>query len=78
MRAAHANIGKVFAQYDANMDNVVHETLFVNDIEAAFATRAKMKQEIFSSSPVLGSTIEQIQHLAFALLMIEIKCIARI
>ncbi len=78
MRAAYANIGKVLAQYGATMENVVDEMLFVTDIDAAFAARVKMKQEVFSGSPVLGSTIVQIQRLAFPQLMIEIRCIARV
>ena len=78
MRAAYANIGKVLAQYGATMDNVVDEMLFVTDMDAAFAARVKMKQEVFSGSPVLGSTIVQIQRLAFPQLMIEIRCIARV
>ena len=78
MRAAYANIEKVLAQYGASMDNVVDEMLFVTDMDAAFAARVKMKQEVFSGSPVLGSTIVQIQRLAFPQLMIEIRCIARV
>lgn len=78
MRAAYANIGKVLAQYGATMDNVVDEILFVTDMDAAWAARVKIKQEVFSGSPVLGSTIVQIQRLAFPQLMIEIRCIARV
>ncbi len=78
MRAAYANIEKVLAQYGASMDNVVDEMLFVTDMDAAFAARVKMKREVFSGSPVLGSTIVQIQRLAFPQLMIEIRCIARV
>ena len=78
MRAAYANVGKVLAQYGASMAHIVDEILFVTDMDAAFAARAKMKQEIFSGSPVLGNTIVQIQRLAFPQLMIEIKCIARV
>ncbi len=78
MRAAYANVGKVLAQYGASMNNVVDEMLFVTDMDAAFAARVKMKQEVFSGSPVLGSTIVQIQRLAFPQLMIEIRCIARV
>ncbi len=78
MRAAYANIGKVLVQYGATMDNVVDEMLFVTDMDAAFAARVKMKQEVFSGSPVLGSTIVQIQRLAFPQQMIEIRCIARV
>ncbi len=78
MRAAYANVEKVLAQYGASMDNVVDEILFVTDMDAAFAARVKMKQEVYSGSPILGSTIVQIQRLAFPQLMIEIRCIARV
>ncbi len=78
MRAAYANVKKVLAQYGATMDNVVDEVLFVTDMEAAFAARVTLKQEVFSGPPVLGSTIVQIQRLAFPELMIEIKCTARV
>ncbi len=78
MRAANANIKKVLAQYGATMDNVVDEILFVTDIDAAFPARVKMKQEVFSGVPVLGSTMVQIQRLAFPQLMVEIKCVAKI
>lgn len=78
MRATYANVEKVLAQYGATMDNVVDEIVFVTDMDAAFAARVKMKQEVFSGSPVLASTIVQISRLAFPQLMIEIRCIARV
>ena len=78
MRAAYANVGKVLAQYGATMDNVVDEIIFVTDMDAAFPARVKMKQEVFFGSPVLGSTIVQIQRLALPQFMIEIRCIARV
>ena len=78
MRQAYANIARLLGQYGATMGNVIDEVLFVTNMEAAFAARVKMKQEVFSGQPVLGSTIVQIQRLAFPELMIEIKCIAKI
>ena len=78
MRAAYANIGKLLTQYGATMDNIVDEIIFATDMDAAFAARVKMKQEVFSGSPVLGNTIVQIQRLAFPQLMIEIRYIARV
>ena len=78
MRQAYANIKKVLAQYDATMDNVVDEVLFVTDMDAAFAARVKCKQEVFSGNPVLTSTIVQIQRLAFPELMVEIRCICKV
>ena len=78
MRAAYANVQNVLAQYGASIDNVVDEIIFVTDMESAFAARVKMKQEVFSGSTVLASTIVQIQRLALPQLMIEIRCIARV
>ncbi len=78
MRAAYANVGKVLAQYGASMENVVDEMVFVTDMDAAFGARVIMKDEVFSGSPVLASTIVQIERLAFPQLMIEIRCVAKI
>jgi len=78
MRQAYTNIEKVLAQYGSTMENIVDEVLFVTDMDAAFAARVKCKQEVFFGNPVLGSTIVQIQRLAFPELMVEIKCICKV
>ena len=76
MREAYTNVQKVLARYGATMANVVDEVLFVTDMDAAFAAAVKCRQEVFSGTPVVSSTIVQIQRLAFPELMIEIKCVA--
>jgi 2-iminobutanoate/2-iminopropanoate deaminase len=78
MRQAYANIKKVLVQFGANMDNIVDEILFVTDMNTAFAAAVKCRQEIFSGTPVVASTIIQIQRLAFPELMIEIRCVAKV
>lgn len=78
MRQAYANVQKLLAEYKATMDNVVDEVLFVTDMDAAFAAAVKCRQEVFSGTPVVASTIVQIQRLAFPELMIEIRCIAKV
>jgi 2-iminobutanoate/2-iminopropanoate deaminase len=78
MRAAYSNIEKVLLHYGAKMENVVEETLFVTDMDNAFAAAAKCRRDVFSGKPVVASTIVQIQRLAFPDLMIEIRCIARV
>jgi 2-iminobutanoate/2-iminopropanoate deaminase len=78
MRQAYANVRKVLTQYGATMDNIVDEVLFVTDMDAAFAARAKCRREVFSDNPVLASTIVQIQRLAFPELMVEIRCICKV
>ena len=76
MLQAYRNMEKVLAQYGAKMDNVVDETLFVTDMDAAFTARVKAKQEIYSGNPAVASTIVQIPRLAFPELMVEIKATA--
>ncbi len=78
MRAAYANVGKVLEQYGATMENVVDEMVFVTDMDAAFGARVIMKDEVFAGSPILASTIVQIERLAFPQLMIEIRCVAKV
>src|SRR5919199_4189221 len=77
MLQAYANIRKVLAQYGATMDNIVDETLFVTDMNSAFAASVKCRSEVFFGIPVVASTIVQIQRLALPDLMIEIKCVAK-
>ena len=78
MRQAYSNIQKLLTKYGATIENIVDEILFVADMDAAFAAAAKCRQEIFSGTPVIASTIVQIQRLAFPDLMIEIRCVAKI
>ena len=78
MRQAYTNIQKLLAQYGATMDNIADEILFVTDMEAAFAAAVKCRPEIFSGTPVVASTIVQIQRLAFPELLIEIRCVAKL
>jgi 2-iminobutanoate/2-iminopropanoate deaminase len=78
MRQAYTNIQKLLSQYGATMNNIVDEILFVTDMDAAFSAATKCREEIFSGSPVIASTIVQIQRLAFPDLLIEIRCVARV
>ncbi|NET35647.1 MAG: RidA family protein [Cyanothece sp. SIO1E1] len=77
MRQTYANIQQVLAHYGATMDNIVDEILFVTDMEAAAAAAMQCRHEIFSGTPVVASTIVQIQRLWLPELMIEIKCVAK-
>ena len=78
MRQAYANIQNVLALYGATLDNIVEEILFVTNMDAAFKAATKCRSEIFDGTPIVASTIVQIQRLAFPELMIEIKCIAKL
>jgi 2-iminobutanoate/2-iminopropanoate deaminase len=78
MRQAYSNIRKLLTQYGATIENIVDEILFVTNMDEAFAAAVKCRQEIFSGTPVIASTIVQIQRLAFPELMIEIRCVAKV
>jgi 2-iminobutanoate/2-iminopropanoate deaminase len=78
MRQAYSNIRKLLAQYGATIENIVDEILFVTNMDKGFAAAVKCRQEIFSGTPVIASTIVQIQRLAFPELMIEIRCVAKV
>ncbi len=78
MQQCYANVQKVLAQYGATMDNVVDEVLFVTDMETAYAAAVKRRQEVFSGTAVVASTIVEIAKLGFPELMIEIKCVAKV
>jgi len=78
MRQAYSNIQRLLAQYGATIENIVDEILFVTNMDEAFAAAVKCRQEIFSGTPVIASTIVQIQRLAFPELMIEIRCVAKV
>ena len=77
-RAAYHNIEKLLAQYGATLDNIVDETWFVTNIEAADAAAGKLRKEIFAGSPIAALTVVQIERLAFPDLLIEIKCVAKV
>ena len=53
MRQAYINIQKIRAQYEASMDNVVEEVLFVTDMDTAFTAATKCRKEIFSGTPIV-------------------------
>ena len=78
MRQSYSNVQQVLAHYGATMTNIVDEILFVTDMETAFAAAVKCRQEIFAGTPVVASTIVQIQRLAVPEYMIEIKCVASV
>ena len=78
MRAAYANVQKVLAQYEATMDNVVDEVIFVTEMDAAMEARSKIGVDVFGGPPAVASTIVQIQRLAFPELLVEIRCVAKV
>jgi 2-iminobutanoate/2-iminopropanoate deaminase len=77
-RQAYTNVQKLLAEYGAGIENIVDETLFVTDMEAAFAGAVECRKEIYSGKSAVAMTVVQIERLAFPELLIEIKCVAKV
>ena len=77
MAQSYANLRTVLAEFDASLDNVVEEVLYVTDMEAAFAVAGEVRREAYGGTPVVASTILVTPRLAFPEQLIEIKAIAK-
>lgn len=78
MRRTYANVEKVLAKFGATLDNLVDETLYVTDIDAGWAARVKIKDEVFGGEVPVASTIVQVARLAFPELMLEMRTVAKL
>ncbi|MEH0196344.1 Rid family hydrolase [Caulobacter sp. CCNWLY153] len=73
MRTTYANAARLLAQFGASLDNVVEETLFVLDVDAAFAVAAKVRGEAYDvARPQVASNLIGVTRLAFPEQLIEI------
>lgn len=75
MRAAYDNISKLLALYGATLEDVVEETLYVLDMDAAFAVVGKVRKAAFGTErPQCASNIIGVSRLAQRPQLIEITC----
>jgi enamine deaminase RidA (YjgF/YER057c/UK114 family) len=73
MRTTYANAVKLLARFGATLDNVVEETLYVLDADAAFATAGKVRKEVYGTArPQCASNLIGVSRLAFPEQLIEI------
>ncbi|MGY3609240.1 MULTISPECIES: Rid family hydrolase [unclassified Bradyrhizobium] len=73
MRAIYANAVKLLARFGATLDNVVEETLYVLDVDAAFAAAGKAHKEAYGAArPQCASNLIGVTRLAFPEQLIEI------
>ncbi len=80
-KLAYESIAGVLAEFDASMDNIVDETVFVtdmsetmNNVEPIFTARA----EAYGGIPEVSQTLVQVVGLVMPELKIEIKCVAHL
>ena len=73
MRTTYANAVKLLARFGATLDNVVEETLYVLDVNAAFAAAGKVRKEAYGTArPRCASNLIGVSRLAFPEQLIEI------
>lgn len=73
MRATYANAVKILAQFGATLDHVVEETLYVLDVDEAFAVAGKVRKEAYATArPQCASNLIGVSRLAFPEQLIEI------
>ncbi len=75
MRVSYDNIAKLLALYGATMQDVVEETLYVLDMDAAFAVVGNVRKAAFGTErPQAASNIIGVSRLAQRAQLIEIAC----
>ncbi|RZT11238.1 Enamine deaminase RidA, house cleaning of reactive enamine intermediates, YjgF/YER057c/UK114 family [Duganella sp. CF402] len=73
MRQTYVNAIELLAQFGATLDNVVEETLFVLDVDAAFKVAGVVRKEMYASAqPAIASNLIGVSRLAFPEQLIEI------
>lgn len=73
MRVSYANAVKLLARFGASMDNVVEETLYVLDVDSAFAVAGEVRKEAYGTArPQCTSNLIGVARLAFPEQLIEI------
>lgn len=75
MRTTYDNISKLLALYGATLEDVVEETLFVLDMDAAFAVAGNVRKAAYGTErPRCTSNIIGVSRLAQRPQLIEIAC----
>jgi len=75
MCVTYENIAKLLARFGATLDNVVAETLYVLDVDAAFAVAGKVRKAAYGvEQPQCASDIIGVPRLAQPVQLIEVSC----
>lgn len=73
IRQTYRNAIALLAQFGATLDDVVEETLYVLDVDAAFAAGAAVRKEVYGTAqPQCASNLIGVSRLAFPAQLVEI------
>ncbi|MEH6436424.1 RidA family protein [Massilia sp. DD77] len=74
MRQTYKNAISMLAEFGATLDDVVEETLFVLDVDAAFAVASKVRSDMYGRArPLCASNLIGVSRLALPVQLIEIS-----
>lgn len=73
VRQTYRNAVALLAEFGATLDDVVEETLYVLDVDAAFAAAGKVRKEMYGiEQPQCASNLIGVSRLAFPAQLVEI------
>lgn len=73
IRQTYRNAAVLLARFGATFDDVVEETLYVLDVDAAFQAAGPVRKEVYGSAqPALASNLIGVSRLAFPAQLVEI------
>ncbi len=73
IRQTYENARILLAQLGASFDDVVEETLYVLDVDAAFGAASKVRKQVYGAEiPQLASNLIGVSRLAFPQQLVEI------
>ena len=72
MQTTYDNARRLLSHFGATFDQVVEETLFVLDVDAAFAVAGEVRRRLYGPTPAVASNLIGVSRLAFREQLIEI------
>ncbi len=73
MRQTYLNAIALLAEFGATLDDVVEETLYVLDVDAAFAVAGKVRKDMYGTErPLVASNLIGVTRLALPPQLIEV------
>ncbi|MCT2591642.1 RidA family protein [Streptomyces sp. N2-109] len=79
LRQCYANAAELLRRFGASLDDVVEETLYAVDVDAADAAAGPVRKKAYGRpDPQVASTMIGTPRLAFPELLVEVKFTARV
>ena len=77
MRQAYLNVRKVLELFNLTMNDVLEETIYVTNMLPALTVGPPVRREAYGGNPAVASTLVQVQRLAYAEALVQIRVVAR-